>query len=242
MGIYTTDFYEGITGAGLSRLTSRDLADIVMTQVYGDLTNTFGNWTRRQMYNRNYGETREPQYPAIILEMLSHQNWADMRMAHDPYFKFTMARAIYKGILRYLTTVHKCDAVVQPLPVNSLSSSLNVRKGKVRLAWQPTVDALEETAQPSKYIIYISRNGSGFDNGTAVDARSTAADIDVEPGVLYRFRVTAANAGGESMPSEEVSLPCRGRRTAHPGGRWLPESGRSKGLQHREDLWFRHER
>ncbi len=215
LGIYTTDFYEGITGAGLSRLTSRDLADIVMTQVYGDLTNTFGNWTRRQMYNRNYGETREPQYPAIILEMLSHQNWSDMRMAHDPYFKFTMARAIYKGILRYLTTVHKCDAVVQPLPVNSLSSSLNVHKGKVRLAWQPTVDALEETAQPSKYIIYTSRNGSGFDNGTAVDARSTAADIDVEPGVLYRFRVTAANAGGESMPSEEVCCYLAGEDAPH---------------------------
>ncbi len=204
LGIYTADFYEGITGAGLSRLTSRDLADIVMTQVYGDLKNTFGQWTRRQMYNRNYGETREPQYPAIILEMLSHQNWADMRMAHDPYFKFTMARAIYKGILRYLSAVHKREAVVQPLPVNSMSCLMDTRKHKARLSWQPTMDALEETARPSKYIIYMSRGGSGFDNGTAVDARSTAADIDIEPGVMYRFRVTAVNSGGESMPSQEV--------------------------------------
>lgn len=204
LGIYTADFYGGVTGAGLSRLTSRDLADIVMTQVYGDLTSTFGQWTRRQMYNRNYGETREPQYPAIILEMLSHQNWADMRMAHDPNFKFTMARAIYKGILRYLAAVHKREAVVQPLPVNSLCSVTDTHRGKARLSWQPTVDALEETARPTKYIIYTSRGGAGFDNGTAVDARSTAADIDLEPGVMYRFRVTAANSGGESMPSEEV--------------------------------------
>ncbi len=204
LGIYTADFYGGVTGAGLSRLTSRDLADIVMTQVYGDLTSTYGQWTRRQMYNRNYGETREPQYPAIILEMLSHQNWADMRMAHDPNFKFTMARAIYKGILRYLAAVHKREAVVQPLPVNSLCSVTDTHRGKARLSWQPTVDALEETARPTKYIIYTSRGGAGFDNGTAVDARSTAADIDLEPGVMYRFRVTAANSGGESMPSEEV--------------------------------------
>lgn len=204
LGIYTTDFYDGVTGAGLSRLTSRDLADIVMTQVYGDLSQTFGQWTRRQMYNRNYGETREPQYPAIILEMLSHQNWADMRMAHDPYFKFTMARAIYKGVLKYLSAVHKREAVVQPLPVSGVSALLDARAHKVRLSWQPTPDRLEDTARPTKYIIYTSRGGAGFDNGTAVEARSTAADIDVEPGVTYRFRITAANSGGESMPCEEV--------------------------------------
>ncbi|MGN0233164.1 MAG: hypothetical protein ACI4B5_01925 [Bacteroidaceae bacterium] len=204
LGIYTADFYEGITGAGLSRLTSRDLADIVMTQMYQDLTRSFGQWTRRQMYNRNYGESREPQYPAIILEMMSHQNWSDMRMGHDPYFKFTMARAIYKGILRYLAAVHICDAVVQPLPVNSISSLLDIRKKKARISWQPTVDILEETAQPSKYILYISRGGAGYDNGTAVDARSTAVDVDLEPDVMYRFRITAANSGGESIPSEEV--------------------------------------
>lgn len=204
LGIYTTDFYDGVTGAALSRLTSRDLADIVMTQVYGDLNSTFGQWTRRQMYNRNYGETREPQYPAIILEMLSHQNWSDMRMAHDPYFKFTLARAIYKGILRYLSAVHKCEAVVQPLPVNSLSGILDMSRRKVRLSWKPTPDMLDGTAQPTKYVIYTSRGGTGFDNGTPVDARSTAVDIDVEPGVTYRFRVCAVNSGGESMPSEEV--------------------------------------
>ena len=32
LGIYTTGFYDGITGTGLSRLVSRDLADLVMTQ------------------------------------------------------------------------------------------------------------------------------------------------------------------------------------------------------------------
>lgn len=204
LGIYTADFYEGITGAGLSRLTSRDLADIVMTQVYGDLKSKFGNWTRRQMYNRNYGETREPQYPAIILEMLSHQNWSDMRMAHDPYFKFTMARAIYKGILKYLSSVHQTEYTVQPLPVNSLSCILNAKKSKARISWQPTSDSLDESAYPTKYILYTSCGNKGFDNGVAIDARSTAVDVDVEPGVLYRFRVAAANNGGESMSADEV--------------------------------------
>ena len=74
LGIYTTGYYENVTGAGLSRLTSRDFADMVMTQVTSDLTNTYGQWNRRQLYDKNYGETRDPQVPAMILEMLSHQN------------------------------------------------------------------------------------------------------------------------------------------------------------------------
>ena len=45
-----------------------------------------GNGKRRQMFDRNYSETREPQVPAMILEMLSHQNFRDMALGHDPAF------------------------------------------------------------------------------------------------------------------------------------------------------------
>ena len=205
LGIYTTGYYENVTGAGLSRLTSRDFADIVMTQVTNDLTNTYGRWNRRQLYDKNYGETRDPQVPAMILEMLSHQNWQDMRMAHDPTFKFTMARAIYKGILKYLNNVHQNkDYCIQPLPVRNLSATVNANSNEVRLSWQPTEDKLEPSAQPTHYIIYSSVGDKGFDNGILVSAHETSITLSIEPKTLYRYKVCAVNAGGKSMSNQEV--------------------------------------
>lgn len=49
-------------------------------------------------------------------------------------------------------------------------------------------------------------NGSGFDNGT--ETKSTSHIIDVEPGMLYNFKVTAVNRGGESFPTEVLSAYC----------------------------------
>jgi len=37
----------------------------------------------------------------MLLELLSHQNLADMKYGIDPRFKFLVSRAIYKGMLRY---------------------------------------------------------------------------------------------------------------------------------------------
>ena len=77
------------------------------------------------MFDRNYSETREPQVPAMILEMLSHQNFRDMALGHDPAFKFNLARAIYKGVLKYTSYQHEADYVVQPLPITCFQTRLN---------------------------------------------------------------------------------------------------------------------
>ena len=205
LGIYTTGYYDNITGAGLSRLTSRDLADMVMTQVTNDLSLTYGRWNRRQLYDKNYGESRDPQVPAMILEMLSHQNWQDMRLAHDPTFKFTMARAIYKGVLKYVNAVHQnADFMIQPLPVKNLSAIISTQSNEVRLSWAPTEDKLEPSAQPTHYIIYTSAGSKGYDNGILVAASETSVTLSLEPKVLYRFKVCAVNEGGKSMSNQEV--------------------------------------
>ncbi|MCF0196219.1 MAG: hypothetical protein HUK03_03105, partial [Bacteroidaceae bacterium] len=205
LGIYTTDYNEGLTGCGLSRLTSRDLVDAVVTQVSNDLTRTFGLWNRRQLLDRNYGESRDPMVPAVIVEMLSHQNWADMRMGHDPFFKFVLARAIYKGILRHIAYTHNIqNPTVQPMPVSDLSAEVMMDKDQVRLSWEETIDEYEKTAKPTHYVIYRADGNRGFDNGTIVPANTTSVDIDIAENTLYRFMVTAVNSGGESARSEEV--------------------------------------
>ena len=62
----------------------------------------------------NYSETRLPAVPSTIVDLLSHENFADMRLGHDPNFKFTVGRALYKAILQYICSQHGRDYVVQP--------------------------------------------------------------------------------------------------------------------------------
>ncbi|MDO4162821.1 MAG: xanthan lyase [Bacteroides sp.] len=204
LGIYTTAFNNGWLSAGTERHASRDLADIALTQLQRDINSTFSiNWTRRSMWDRNYSETRLPAVPSTIVELLSHQNFADMQLGHDPNFKFTVGRSLYKSILRFLCNQHGQDCVVQPLPVSHFAIEFGKKKNTLQLSWQATDDPQEPTAKPREYIVYTRIGRGGFDNGTRVS--STSHTLKIEPGILYSFKVTAVNRGGESFPSEVLS-------------------------------------
>lgn len=204
LGIYTTDFNNGLLEAGLSRYTSRDLNDMVLTGLKRDLSAEFGiDWARRGMWNRNYSESRLPAIPSMILETLSHQNFEDMKLGHNPHFKFTLGRSVYKSILKYVATMHQKDYVVQPLPVDHFAIQFTGKKNKVKLSWQPVEDPLEPTASPREYIVYTRIGFGGFDNGELV--KGTSFIKELEPELVYSFKVTAVNKGGESFPSETLS-------------------------------------
>lgn len=204
LGIYTTDCNNGKLNAGISRYASRDLADMVLTGLQRDISAGFGiQWPRRSLWNRNYSETRLPGVPSMILELLSHQNFADLKLGHDPRFKFTVARSVYKSILKYIATMHGTEYVVQPLPVNNFSIVEGNKKNTFRLSWQAVDDPLEPTAKAREYIVYTRLGHGGFDNGTLV--RDTEYTFEAEPGLVYSFKVTAVNRGGESFPSEILS-------------------------------------
>ena len=204
LSIYMTDWNEGIYPSGLTRLTARDLADGMMAQVSSDLTALCGRWNLRQMYDRNYSEARLPEVPGIILETLSHQNFYDLRYMHDPTFKFVYARAIYKGILRYVARMHgEENPVVQPLPVAAMQTQVNADAGEVTLRWQGVADPQEPTATSTGYIVYHAEGDADYDNGTYTEAEEYVV-AGASAMTLHRFRVAAVNAGGESMPSREV--------------------------------------
>lgn len=204
LGIYTTDFNDGKLNAGTDRYASRDLADILLTQIQKDIHSTYNlPWTRRSMWNRNYSETRLPATPSTIIELLSHQNFADMQLGHDPNFKFTVGRAIYKGLLQFITSQHDKDYVVQPLPVSNFAIRFGKKKNTLELSWKGEDDPQEPTARPRDYIVYTRIGYGGFDNGTLVSKPSYT--VKIEPGLVYSFKVTAVNRGGESFPSETLS-------------------------------------
>ena len=204
LGIYTTDFNNGKLNSGMDRYASRDLADILLTQIQKDIRTNYNlPWTRRSMWNGNYSETRLPATPSTIIELLSHQNFADMQLGHNPNFKFTVGRAIYKGILQFINSQHGKDYVVQPLPVSNFAIHFGKKKNTLELTWKGEDDPLEPTARPREYMVYTRIGYGGFDNGTLVS--KPYYSVKVEPGLVYSFKVTAVNRGGESFPSEILS-------------------------------------
>jgi len=189
--------------SGLSRTASRNLAQALLDNTTNDLVATYGGWAKRQLYDRNYSETRLPEVPSAILETLSHQSFPDMRYGQDPNFRFTLARSIYKTLLRYTADMHDENYVVTPLTPDHLSVVIE-RKGEARLTWTPVDDQQEPSARPTGYIVYTATGHADFDNGTTV--RQPHYKVKLEPGVVYSFRVAATNKGGRSFPSEVVSV------------------------------------
>lgn len=202
LAICTTSFNDGRLNSGVSRIVSHDFADSLLTGLQRDISGKYRKWTRRYLWDRNYSETRKPEVPSAIIETMSHQNFADMRRGLDPNFRFTLARSLYKTILRFVNGNHSVPSVVQPLPVSNFRIERN-SSGGLRLSWIAEKDEQEPTAVPTSYIVYTSEDGMGFDNGTVV--YTSSFDFEAKKGVNYCFKVTALNRGGESFPSETLA-------------------------------------
>ena len=190
---------------GRDRVISRVLCDYVQTQIVQDLRQDFDpKWSRRGLWDRSYSEPRTSGVPAMILELLSHQNFADMKFGLDPAFRFTVSRAVYKGVLKTLSEFYHCPYVVQPLPVQAFAARLDESGSKALLSWEPTPDPKEPTARSEGYIVYTRIDDGAFDAGVETD--KTSIELPIEPGHVYSYRIEAYNAGGKSFPSEILAL------------------------------------
>lgn len=202
LGIYST---AGDTlGNGSSRLASRDFTDLVMTNIVNDIRAKYEpNWARRGMWDKSYFEARVPEVPAMLLELLSHQNFADMKYGLDPRFRFDVSRAIYKGMLQFVAHRDGREYVVQPLPVNSFVINNN-GGGNYTLSWKATPDSLEASAMPTYYIIEESRNYGAYN--TIGQSTECSYEVKIDDSALHSFRIIAGNDGGISFPSEDLAL------------------------------------
>ena len=204
LGVVTTDYENGTLPTGVSRYISRDFISYILGCVQRDISETYGfRWSCRGILDKSYSESRIPYVPSMIFESLSHQNFIDMAYGHDPNFKFVIARAVYKALLKHLSYVHGREYIVQPLPVKDFSIDFGEEANTLHLAWMPTEDALEPTAVAKRYILYTKVNDNEYDNGKVVEGNSIV--LPVLPDVQYSFKVAALNDGGESFPSEELS-------------------------------------
>jgi hypothetical protein len=143
------------------------------------------------------------EFDATILEVAFHDNFRDALLLRDPKVRNWIARSTYQGLVRYMNQFDAVPATFLPEPpYDARAESLGYG---IKVSWNvPTAQA--GSGAPTAYVVYQSTNGYGFGQPIRVTTSSIVVS-NVVAGQDYYFRVAAANAGGESMPSETVG--CR---------------------------------
>ena len=190
---------------GTPRELSRRYCNLLSTEIVKDIRAKWEpNWTRRGMWDKSYYEARVPEVPAVLMELLSHQNFADMKYGLDPMFRFDVSRAIYKGMLKFIAQRDHRSYVVQPLPVNSFAIS-KTDKHHYLLTWEPTPDTQSENADATSYIVC---ERIGLDGGfkEIATVKGPQYSVRINDHDIHSYRIIAMNDGGRSFPSETLSL------------------------------------
>ena len=206
LAIVTTQNSTGKYSDGRSKNIARSLAQTIEMQIISDIRATWNStWSQRGIWDKGYSESRRPDVPAVLLELLSHQNITDMHYALHPRFRFDMCRSIYKAILRFF---EGNDATIQPLPIQKFGLE-QTAPDSIKLSWQPTPDPLELNAIPTRYHIYAHTIG-GAEQRVAISTDTTITLRQIPNNKITEYYIIAENNGGLSFPSQHLSARLNG--------------------------------
>jgi Fibronectin type III domain len=145
---------------------------------------------------------------ATIIEVAYHDDPTDAKLMRDPKVRAAVGRAAMHAVVEYM---HEFD-LTDPVPLIFLPEppenvrAIGFTNGAITLSWAAPVSVAGSGA-PTNYVIYYSTNGYGFGNPISIGNVTNYTITNLAGGVDYYFRVAAANAGGESLPSAVVG--CR---------------------------------
>ncbi|MEZ4268823.1 MAG: N-acetylmuramoyl-L-alanine amidase [Myxococcota bacterium] len=197
------------------------LANLLQDEIVNDIRSSFvPTWKDRGVYSAYFGElnpSHNSEMPAALVEAAFHATEADAVELREPRFRYVLARAFQQAIVKYFAVRDGLPARLLPDPPTSLSVRAE-GPTSARLRWKAPPTDTEGLAGDAAtgYVIYRSRDGRAFDDGLPLASGATSALLTSLPaGVPTFFRVTATNAGGESMPTSTVGvlLPCAGGKT-----------------------------
>lgn len=162
--------------------------------VYGEISKTNGNWEGNDNID------------ATIIEVAFHDNQQDAELLRDPRMRAAAAKAMVWALTKFLnarpgSTVPLAFAPAPPTRplVRALSAT------SVEVAWQAPPSGGIHGNPATGYRVYLSANGVAFDGGR--ETAQTRLELhDLAPGQIYYLRVAAFNAGGESMPTETLTV------------------------------------
>ncbi len=187
---------------------SLELQDAIHTQVIQDIRAGWDpNWVDRGKKQANLGELRLlSTMPGVLLEAAFHDNPQDAAALRDPRFAMLVARAIYKGIVRYYAQRDGRSPIFLPEPPQA-PVARQTGPGQVTLSWQPSPsDGGVLLGHPATaYKVYTSTDGFAWSDGVLVNSTSYVLSGLPEGTTLF-FRVTGLNAGGESFPTPVVGV------------------------------------
>ena len=156
-------------------------------------------------YSEIDGRLFNYEMPATIIEVAFHDSATDSALLRDPKARAAVGKAAMHAVVKYMNTYGSGPLAFLPEPpVNP--RALGWANGNITLQWgiPPSVGGSQS---PTNYVIYSSTNGYGFGNPISVGNVTSYTVSGLAPGQAYYFRIAAANAGGESLPSEVVG--CR---------------------------------
>ena len=194
--------------SGAATPGSTQLRALVNAQVVGDVRAEWDPlWIDRGEKAANFGEVREARgMPAALVELAFHDGTRgvrDQEYLHDARFKRLLGRALYRAIAAYFAP-GKPFIAEPPAGVSLVNSG----PGELTASWSPVPGA-------DGYRVHLSRDGCGTDEGLTAGG-TTLVLPGLALGGTYFARVTAVNAGGESLPSPAVAARVADERA------WVP--------------------
>jgi len=153
----------------------------------------------RMLWDADYAHAR---IPGVLLEIAFHDNYEDALALKEPAFNQLAARAVYQGIVKYFEARDGTNLTLAPEPPTHLRVE-NTTPGTLRVAWQsPPTDGVGLRGEAATgYRVYTSPDGFAWRDPTTTSGTETLL-TGLGAGETVYVRVTATNAGGESLPTE----------------------------------------
>jgi N-acetylmuramoyl-L-alanine amidase len=187
---------------------SLELQEAVHTRVIQAIRGGWdAGWVDFGRWRANLGEVREARsMPSMLIEMAFHDNVTDAAQLREPRFQQLLARAVYQGIVDYHARKEGRAMVYLPEPPQALTLR-NTGAGGALLAWEPPPAFAFGTpaGAAERYRVYLSADGFAWDDGREA-LSPTLALTGFQAGQVVYARVTALNAGGESLPTPVLAV------------------------------------
>lgn len=204
--------FQGVPG-------SDKLMGLIHDEIVSDIRAGWSpGWPNRGKLSAYFGEVNprhNPETPATLIEVAFHSTAADALQLRQAGFRKLVARAMYQGIAKFFAQKDNTPVRLLPEPPTRLCARGQVggAAGTAVVTLQPAslVPAGLAGDAPTGYRVYRSRDGLSWDEGQelSVNAGGAATLRGLPQGEPIYLRVTAVNAGGESLAAPLAALRLR---------------------------------